>query len=236
MRTRLRKILSVVAVVMIVVFALASVLVGIYITRGVEGLLSLPGVSAMLGLDHPRDLKMGAVEASDRASLIEKLGGDPSDWPSAAQSTPRRTITVTLTPREGAAFLASGHGTDVFYDVQLAPREPGLLALSGMMKVDGALAVANMDRASLEGMVGALPDEVPVYLELYMAPTDTSLGFAIRQLRIGNVLVPGSALGVLPDMMDTYVRDFFNATFGVGLVSITTDGTHLTLVLEVPES
>ncbi len=234
MRTKLRKALAAIGIVMIVLVVVAGILVGIYLSKGVDGLLSIPGVTALLGLEHPKDLQMGDIEAADRDSLLDKLGADPTSWPNVVVGSPTRSVTVSLTAKEAAALLSSGRGPDYFYDIQVAPKGPGLLAISGMMKVDGALALADMKRADVEGMVGALPDEVPIYAEIQLAPADGSLGITIRQLRIGAVLVPGSSLGVDAATMDLYTRKFFLQAYGIGLQSIMTDGTLITVEMDVP--
>ena len=235
MKARLKKTLSVIAIIMIVCIVVVGILVGVYITKGVSGLLSLPGMTAILGLDHAKDLGMGTVSSADRASLIEKLGGDPAAWPSTAASAPRTNLVVTLTPKEAAAFLESGDGSTVLSDLQLGVLSDGYISISAMVKIDGILVIANMTRSDIEGQVGALPDEVPVYLEIKATPgKDGSYGIVLRQLKIGNVTVPGSSLGLEPSMIDPYIRDFFTMFYGVTLNSITTSGADFVLDMEVP--
>ena len=235
MRARLKKTLSVIAIIMIVCLVVVGILVGVYITKGVSGLLSLPGMTAILGLDHPKDLGMGVVTEADRDSLIQKLGGDPASWPSTAPSAPRTNLVVRLTPKEAAAFLESGNGPTVLSEVQIEILSDGYVSLSAMVKIDGVLKIANMTRADIEGQVGAIPDEVPVYVEYKATPSeDGSLGIALRQLKIGSVTIPGSSLGLDPKQLDPYVRDFFQSLYGVKLNSLTTDGADFVLDMDVP--
>lgn len=232
MKTKIRRFLSVVAIVMIVFLVVAGVFVGIYVTKGVNGLLHIPGISTILGFDHPKDLDMGSVTDADRTSLLEKLGADPASWQSGSGA--RTPLQVSLTPREAAAFLATGQGSDIFYDVQILVKEDGTIGISCMMKVDGALAIGNMKREDIERSFGALPDEVPVYLEVTATPVDGSLGIYVRQMKVGSVTIPGSSLGIDNASMDYYVRKFFLDTYGAELVSIAAQGGQLVLDLKVP--
>jgi hypothetical protein len=237
MKTRLKKMLSVIAILMIVLVVVVGILVGVYITKGVSGLLSLPGMSAVLGLDRPKDLGMGTLTDADRASLVAKIGGNPDAWPDAASSTSRKPLLVTLTPKELAEFLMSGKGSETFHDLQLEIQEGNLIAASAVVRIDGVLAVADMSRSDIEEQVGTIPDEVPIYLELTADPTeDGSLGIGLRQLKIGSITVPGSSFGLDPSQLDPYVRDFFNVTYGVVLNSLSTDGTNFILDMDVPQA
>jgi len=235
MKARLKKVLSIISIVMIVCLVAGGILVGVYITKGVSGLLSLPGMTAILGLDHPKDLGMGTVTQADIDSLIGKLGSDPAAWPSAAATDPRTNLVVSLTPKEIVAFLESGEGASVLSSTQVELQSDGYISLSAMVKIDGVLAIANMTRADIEGQVGALPEEVPVYVEFKATPgADGSFGILLRQLKIGSVTIPGSSLGVDSAMLDPYVRDFFEKFYGVTLNSLSTDGASITLDMDVP--
>jgi hypothetical protein len=234
MRSRLKKTLSVIAIVMIVCLVAAGILVGVYITKGVSGLLRLPGMTAILGLDHAKDLGMGTVTQADRDSLIGKLGGDPANWPSSAATDPRTNLAVALTPKEAVAFLESAKGATVLSNTQIELLSDGYVSLSAMVKIDGVLAVANMKRADIEGQVGALPEEVPVYVEFKPVPGDGTFGIILRQLKIGSVTIPGSSLGVDAAQLDPYIRDFFEQFYGVTLNSLSTDGASILLDMDAP--
>lgn len=235
MKQQIRKVLAGVGIFLVILMIVGGLLAGVYITGGVNALLDLPGMKAILGLDRPKDLAMGEITDADRASLIAKLGGDPTGWADASASIPRVSVSVTLTPKEAAAFLLSGHGSDTFQQLQLKITEDGWIAASGIVQLDGVLTVADMSRSDLEEQIGTLPDEVPFYMELKTAPTESgSFGITLRQLKIGSITIPGSSLGLDPVQLDPYVRKFFLTAYGVELESLSASGGSFILEMEAP--
>jgi hypothetical protein len=235
MKKQIRKVLAGVGIFLVVIMIIGGLLAGVYITGGVNALLNLPGMKAILGLDRPKDLAMGEITDADRASLIAKLGGDPAGWVEASTTTERVSVTATLTAKETAAFLMSGKGSESFQQLQLDITEDGWIIVSGIVQLDGVLTVADMSRADLEEQIGALPNEVPFYLELKTAPTESgSFGITVRQLKIGSITIPGSSLGLDPVQLDPYVRKFFLSTYGVELDSLATSGGVFLLEMKAP--
>jgi hypothetical protein len=235
MKQQIRKVLAGVGIFLVILMIVAGLFAGVYITGGVNALLDLPGMKTILGLDRPKDLAMGEITEADRASLIAKLGGDPAGWAEASSSIPRVLVSVTLTPKEAAAFLLSGHGSETFQQLQLKITEDGWIAASGIVQLDGVLTVADMSRSDLEEQIGTLPDEVPFYMELKTAPTEAgSFGITLRQLKIGSITIPGSSLGLDPVQLDPYVRKFFLTAYGVDLESLSASGGDFLLEMKAP--
>jgi hypothetical protein len=235
----IRKIFNVLGILVLVFIVLIGILAAVYFTSGIDGVLKIPGLAAVLGLDKPKDLGAGAVTVADQASLVQKFDGvDPASWSDVPSGGVTKKIEVVLTTKETSALLMDGGGSRILKDVQLAPSgEEGGVAAAGLAQIDGLLESSGMTRADLEAKIGALPDTVPFYVELTAVPTeDGSLGITLTEIKIGAIEIPVSMLGLTSEELDPYVRDFFLNTYGIGLDSFSSGADGLELNLEVPEA
>jgi hypothetical protein len=235
----IRKIFNVLGILVLVFLVFVGVLAAVYFTSGIDGVLRIPGLSAVLGLDKPKDLGEGAVTTADQASLVVKFDGvDPASWSDVPSGGGTKKIEVVLTTKETSAFLMDGGGSRILKDVQITPSgDEGGLAAAGLAQIDGLLESSGMTRADLEAKIGALPDTVPFYVELTAVPTeDGSLGITLTEIKIGAISIPVGMLGLTSEQLDPYVRDFFQSTYGIGLDSFSSGAAGLELNLEVPEA
>lgn len=235
MKKGIRKFLATLGVLILVVLVIGGTLAGIYMARGIEGLLRIPGVTAILGLDRPKDLGMEPVTEADQESLQTKLGSDPATWVDVPDTTPRMPVQVELTPRETAAFLMEGGEKSAFRDLQVAIGEGDSIQAAGIVDLEQVMSAVGYSKADVESQLGALPDSVPVVLSFTANPTSGSLGLDLNQIMVGNLAVPGSSLGVDAAQLDPLIRDFFESTYGAGLDSLSVVDGSLQLDLQVPD-
>ncbi|MFC1662721.1 hypothetical protein ACFL04_00965 [Patescibacteria group bacterium] len=177
--------------IIIIVAVLLVLIIGI----GATGLYSIPGISAVFGMNKPKDLGV-ETSAEDLASIKKKIPmkivGDPADYASGADDLFSGTLEVDTSTNneEITSWLQRFEGDDpIFSDVQVK-------------KIEGGLEISTMLNRYIKA---------PVYVKVMVDQVATNtIDLEIDQAKLGIFTVPENYQEQAEEFFEDKINELMN--------------------------
>lgn len=232
--------LALLACLLTVVLVLA-VWVGIaYLRGGVQGVLQISWVSRLVGIDRQTDLGTAPISREEREALEDRLGMEVARLrPDNGRESSREALSLS----EGQfAYLLDYAGSDPHVLDQVQVRiedrdgeEDGGFTLSAIASPAAAATLVGYTPEALYAAVGELPASVAVLARISLPPPTEPEGVArLEGIRIGNVALPATLVDSANKELSAGLDAFFLNQFGIRLDELSSDGTVVRVVGEIP--
>ncbi len=224
------------ALIMALLLVLALIIGIAYLRGGIRGIMRLPLISSLIGIDHQVDLGTEPLTQKEIEDLDTLFGTEVGN---IRPGIPTGQGEVALSAGQFAYLLDQG-GLDpeMFDGVQVRMDEKGGRTVLSISMVTDAASVAvasGYSAADLNALIGELPETVAVLAEIVM-PDSAGDGIAIKldALRIGQIGLSDTLVDSANEYLGPTLETFFMNQYGLSLDDLAIAGQSILIQGDLP--
>ncbi|MBP7401135.1 MAG: hypothetical protein KBA30_00800 [Clostridia bacterium] len=201
------------------VVLILGILVGVVFLRsGIRGVMRLPLLSGLIGIDRQVDLDVTPASRQEIDDLADRWGRDVKD---IRPGTTTEKGAIDMSAGQFAYLLQEGgENPELFENVQVRLDETegeAILSISTLTDAAAAAGTVGYTREDLDGVVGELPDQVAVLVELVLPDGSDAGRIELDSLRIGNIVLSDTLVDSANQYLMPTLETFFENQYGIVL-------------------
>ena len=224
------------AVAMIILLLVSAVVGVAYLRGGIRGIIRLPLISSLVGIDRQVDLGAVPVTGEEIEDLHKLLGTEIKNVRPGVETS---SGTLALSAGQFSYLLDQGGLEDeMFSNVQVALEQrdgQAVLSISSMADAASVAVAAGFSQADLDAVVGQLPDEVAILAEVVLPDSgDPDAPLQLVALNIGRIELSDTLMDSANRYLESTLASFFKNQYGIGMTGISGDGRSILIAGDVP--